>query len=225
MQSALLKRVRKISTLGDAWRVVLRNANSSSSIVTKREVREFAENVFSHLTKIQRQLNRNAFKFRPSRGVPIPKKSGSDIRPIVVAPIQSRIVQRAIHDVLMTVPDVARLTKNPHSFGGVPKLPGKLLGAVPAAIKAALDAIGQGASYFVRSDISAFFTRIPKPLVTEIVARATNDEEFVAFFREAIAVELENLAELRERAPSFPTKELGVAQGCCLSPLFGQPDS
>src|SRR5208337_5315403 len=73
----------------------------------------------------------------------------------------------------------------------------------------------------IRSDIAKFFTRIPKSSVTDIVAKAVNDDEFVDLFPRAITVELENLAQLREQANAFPIEDIGVAQGNSLSPLLG----
>lgn len=219
MKASLLKQVRRMSTLGRAWRVIHENGRSSQSIETRREIEKFAVDAESRLTKIQRQLNRDAFKFGPAKGVAAAKSSGG-IRPLVVAPIESRIVQRAIHDVLLKVPSISRYAANPYSFGGVRKLAGKP-GAVPGAIEAVLAAIGDGARYVIRSDISSFFTRIPKPAVTSIVAGAVDDVEFVELFSEAITVELENLSALRERAAAFPIYEIGVAQGNSLSPLLG----
>lgn len=218
---ALLERVRAIDTLGRAWRVILENGRSSRSMLTRREIEDFAKTSESRLTKIQRQLNRGCFKFAPAMGVPVPKKGKNEIRPLVIAPIESRIVQRAIHDVLLTVPSIRQYTENPFSFGGVRKKQGKDLGAVPAAIQAVLSAIRDGASCVVRSDISSFFTKIPKPAVTQIVAEATNESEFVELFSQAITVELENLASLRLHMSAFPIHEIGVAQGNSLSPLLG----
>jgi retron-type reverse transcriptase len=221
MTIGLLQDVRKIGTLGRAWRVIHENGRSSQSRDTRRGIEEFARDAESHLNKIQRQLNRGAFRFAPAKGVEIPKKDRRGVRPLVVAPVESRIVQRAIHDVLLRVPAIRRRAANPYSFGGVQKLEGKILAAVPAAIQAALTAISDGALYVIRSDIASFFTRISKPAVTAIVAEATGEPEFVELFNQAIALELANLALLRERASAFPIDEIGVAQGNSLSPLLG----
>ena len=92
---------------------------------------------------------------------------------------------------------------------------------MPAAIGAVLTAIGNGGSYTIRSDISAFFTKIPKPVVTKIVAEAVQEPDFIELFSQAITVELDNLAKLRQHASAFPIHEIGVAQGNSLSPLLG----
>src|SRR6266853_3219313 len=219
MKSTLLTRVRTIQTLGRAWRVIYENGRSSQSCETRREIAKFAETSDASLNRIQRQLNRNSFVFEPAIGVPIQKKGKNSKRPLVVAPIESRIVQRAIHDTLLSIPEIQQYSENPHSFGGVKKKLGKA--GVPGAIEAVVGAIEAGARFVIRSDISSFFTKIPKPLVTQIVTDASQDPEFVALFNQAITVELENLADLAADADLFPLYEIGVAQGCSLSPLLG----
>jgi retron-type reverse transcriptase len=166
-------------------------------------------------------LSQNAFVFKPALGLPVRKKGKNSKRPLVIAPIESRIVQRAIHDVLLSIPRIQEYAANVYSFGGVRKKQGQEIAGVPAAIQAVLDAIGAGAKFVIRSDISSFFTKIPKPEVTAIVREATQDQNFVELFKDAITVELENLADLKEDADLFPLYEIGVAQGCSLSPLLG----
>jgi RNA-directed DNA polymerase len=77
--------------------------------------------------------------------VPIPKPGKKDIRPIVLADVETRIVQRSILDVLLGVDALQPFFRNPHSFGGIKRQKDDSLAAVPAAIKAVLDAIGAGA--------------------------------------------------------------------------------
>jgi retron-type reverse transcriptase len=221
MKATLLQQVRKIETLERAWRVIYENGRSSRSIETRREIRDFAANAAARITTLQRQLNRHTFKFMPAKGVAIPKEGKRGIRPLVIAPIESRIVQRAVHDVIMRVSAIREYIESDYSFGGVKKRNGSPLAAVPAAIQSVLASIGEGANYVIRSDITSFFINIPKPVVTKIIADAVREPEFVEFFSKAIAVELANLASLRERASEFPLYEIGVAQGNSLSPLLG----
>jgi hypothetical protein len=130
-------------------------------------------------------------------------------------------VQRALLDVLQDIDALSPYFRNPYSFGGIRRGQDDELAAVPAAISAVLKGIGAGARFAMCADISAFFTRIPKPRVIEIVGQAVCDEDFTAFFKNAINVELSNLAQLRQHAKRFPTGEIGVAQGSSLSPLLG----
>jgi len=222
MTEPFVKQVRSMRTLGPAWNTIYANGRSSVSPSTRREIEEFSRSAFPSLARIQRQLSQNAFKFRPAIGIPVRKKDKASVRPLVLAPIESRIVQRAILDVLTPIPSIRHIAENPYSFGGVRKLAGADLAAVPAAIKAVLDGIKDvRATYVIRSDISAFFTRISKINVTSVVEKAVNEPEFLELFSQAIAVELDNIASLDRYRSLFPITEIGVAQGCSLSPLLG----
>ena len=238
MESALLKAVFKLDNLERAWRVIQENGRTSKSEVVKLELEDFAEDASHNLRSLMGRLHRKTFKFGKAKGVPIPKvdaqgrKTGK-FRPIVLASVQSRIVQRALLNVLVDIPALQPYVRTPYSFGGLrkreqtPRAPGEIRrrgdnpSAVPAAVKAVLDEIERGACYIACADIRSFFTRIPKSVVRAIIEEAVDDTEFVTFFDHAIAVELGNLAELREKAMDFPIEDIGVAQGNSLSPLLG----
>ena len=208
--------VRKKRTLRNAWRVVYENGRISKSEETRRLVKEFSVEVETHLDTISKQLRQNRFKFPPAEGILTESRSKKP-RPIVKSPIVSRIVQRAILDTLQAEPALDAYYKIPTSFGGIK---GKGLG-VPGALRVAWKAIKEGAKYFIRSDIEGFFTKIPRHTVLDMIEMIINEPKFNALLEAATCVELENMAALREKADLFPTYDLGVAQGCCLSPLFG----
>ncbi len=219
--ASAIERVRTLKTLGKAWAAVRKNARSSKTEETRNEAAAFEVNAVENIGRIQRQLQANAFKFLPAQGKKIPKKNKDSFRPLVVAPLESRIVQRAVHDVLVGMPAIQKYIKTPNSFGGVRKGKDEEIAAVPAAIKATLKAIGDGSVYLVKSDISDFFTKIPKSVVTEQISKLVTDDAFMRPFRDAINVELANLAQLRNSAVAFPIEDIGVAQGNSLSPLLG----
>ena len=225
--SKLLQAVWSIRSLERAWRVIQANAQSSKSLEVRREVDEFRENAASNVRSISSRLSARTFKFQPAKGIPIPKKDaqGNNIpgkfRPIVLANIESRIVQRSILEALMGVPELAKYVHTPYSFGGIRKKSKEDASAVPAAISAVLEAIGNGANFLMSADIEKFFTRIPKSKVVSVIASAVNDATFVKLLEDAIAVELSNMALLQEKAEAFPLYDVGVAQGNSLSPLLG----
>jgi retron-type reverse transcriptase len=210
-----------------AWRVISENSRNSKSDEVKKEIEQFREDAPGKLRSLSSKLSGGSFIFPPAKGIPIPKKDArgridrSKFRPIVLASVESRIVQRSILDALLTVPDLQKYVRTTYSFGGIKKQAESELAAVPAAIKAVLRSIEAGALYVMCADISKFFTRIPKSVVEKIVAGAVSDEEFMRLFRSAISVELSNMVELRERADAFPIYDIGVAQGNSLSPLLG----
>lgn len=224
--SALLKGLRSKKRLERAWRVIQENGRASTSDQVRREIDQFLENATANINSLSARLASGSFSFEAARGIPIPKigpdgkKNRKKIRPIVLAPLESRIVQRATLETLITVQELKPYAENPYSFGGIRKS-GEGLSAVPAAINATLRAIDDGGTHVAFADIQAFFTKIPKTSASAIVAKAVNDPDFVDFFDQAISVELSNLAELKEMEKEFPTSDIGVAQGNCLSPLLG----
>ncbi len=210
------KKVCSRKTLRRAWRVVHSNGISSDKEETRRLVKEFNISIETHLDRIYRQLFKSKFRFPPSEGIPIPRK-GKKPRPLVKSPIESRIVQRAILEVLQSAPELDPYYKNSTSFGGIK---GEGLG-VPGAVKTVYEMIAAGAKYYVRSDIDSFFTKIPRKIVLAKITAAISDHKFECLLEKATDVELENLSRLGSSASLFPSYEIGVAQGCCLSPLLG----
>jgi len=222
MEANLALKVRSQRTLEKAWLAIQRNARTSKSEDTKNEIATFAADLQNNIRRIKNHLQKRTFVFPPAKCLKIPKdkRDKTKFRPLVVAKVESRIVQRAIHDVLTTVPGIQDYIRTPHSFGGIKKKDDDL-SSVPAAIMAVLDAINNGAKYIVRSDITSFFTKISKSSVTSIISGFVDDSEFMDLFTRSIAVELENMAQLRKSAEAFPIQDIGVAQGNSLSPLLG----
>ncbi len=232
MLSKLRKSVHKAPNLEAAWRVIQRNGRYSKSDDVRQAIEQFSLDPSKNLRAIQRRLSLGKFDFGKAKGVPVRKvdkkgKLTGKIRPIVVASLEARIVQRALLNVLVDIPALAKYVNTPYSFGGLRKNKGsgehsdEALSAVPAAIKAVLDEIGRGSSWIAAADISGFFTKISKSTVTEIIGRAIKDDDTMSLINEAIHVELENLSNLREWRDEFPIEDIGVAQGNSLSPLLG----
>ena len=221
MKDSIFLSVRRRRTLTRAWNAIQRNGRLSTSAETRADIKKFAKDAPVHIERIQRQLLKNSFVFKPAKGVRAKKKGKPGSRPLVIAPIESRIVQRAVHDVLLSQPGIEALVSTSYSFGGVRKGEKDELSSVPAAIKAVLDCIGDGATYLVKSDISKFFTRIPKSEVRKIVGTVITDSAFLNLFDNAVTAELSNIEELQGYTHEFPIGDIGVAQGNSLSPLLG----
>ncbi len=221
MADTWFKKVSKTSNFEAAWRAIQENGRSSKSELIRKEIAEFDQEAGKKLRSLGQRVAKRRYVFPAARGVAISKPGKKDKRPIVLASVEARIVQRAILQVLQKVEALQPYFRNPYSFGGIKKLKGETLSAVPAAIQAVLCVIENGATHVICSDIASFFTRISKNLVTNIISDAVDDPDFVALFQSAIKVELSNMQQLGSLASDFPTEDMGVAQGCSLSPLLG----
>jgi RNA-directed DNA polymerase len=206
--------VRKTAVLTAAWRQVRTNGLSSSSRETRDEIRLFDRDSHREIRGIQARLRRGWFVFDKQFGV-LQTRFGKKPRPLVIATVKNRIVQRAILDVLQATSEIEAILATPTSFGGIRGRGRK------HALEAAYQAIQSGAAFFLRSDIRGFFTCIPRDKVHDFISTFVNDVQFLELLRRATETELANLAQLRGNAQYFPIHELGVAQGCALSPLLG----
>jgi retron-type reverse transcriptase len=205
--------------LVEAWHAIRRNAETSQTRSTKEKAKLFGQDLPKNLRRIQDRLRKGynfqkAYGATPSKG---PGKQGK--RPLVVAPIEDRIVQRAILDVLQgaaELQEVQAVLATRTSIGGIP---GR---GVDCAIELIDQAWSEGYRFAAGSDIKGFFTKIPKPKVFEFLRNEIDDLEFLALVERALTVELCNAEQLSaEDLHLFPTGQDGVAQGCPLSALAG----
>ncbi|APQ13507.1 maturase [Pseudomonas oryzihabitans] len=215
MSSRLYRHIYNINTLYAAWRKVRSSALGSSSEKIRNEAKDFEARMPVSLKEIQSALTKKQFLFAPQIGVAPTKPNGSR-RPIVLAPIPNRIVQRALLDALhLKVPFIKHVFAVPTSFGGIPDK------RVSMAIAAAKKAMKDGAKYYIRSDIPEFFTKIDKAFVLELFAKHVRCPDTFSLFEAALRTDLANLDALRREQIDelFPIGVQGVAQGSPLSPL------
>ena len=228
----LYKRVRSRPVLHRAWARVRESGMASESEATKLATRRFDANWLANLERIRSQLKDEAFSFDGERGVALPKgKNKAERRPLVIAPIANRVVRRAILDVLQGyggpddlrhqrwggVPGIRRILETPTSIGGIKER------GVAHGLRLICDAVGQGKTWFARTDIRNFFTRIDVEAVRLLIEIEVENRQFGRLFADALATNLVNQDELEERGhfKLFPDQKIGVAQGSALSALAG----
>lgn len=216
---SLCKRVRSTRVLVQAWHAIRRNAETSQQEATKNKAKLFGEDLPKNLRTLQTRL-KAGYRFAQAYGAMPPKGRGkAGKRPIVVAPLEDRIVQRAILDVLQDATEIAgvqRVLRTPTSIGGIK---GR---GVDHAIKIFDERVKAGDRYVAGSDISGFFTKIPREKVLAFLAAEGVETEFVQLVRDGLSIELSNADKLSdEDLKMFPTGTDGVAQGCPLSALAG----
>lgn len=199
------------SSLWRAWRHVRQKGQRSSSRETRDSVRQFDQTAETHIRRISNQLDRGRFDFAPGIGV-LQKKRGKKPRPIFIAPLENRIVQRSILNTLQSTKSIEPYIKSTLSYGAR---------GVPLAIEDAYNILTREAKYYIKSDIVGFFTNIPRTVPLRKIESAIPERRFVNLLDEATKAELANLEELEEEAGLFPDDELGIAQGCALSCLMG----
>ena len=130
----LYKLLRSRAVLHRAWARVRASGLRSDSEITKRATDQFDADWLNELEKIRNRLQHGKFVFSGEKGVTPPKGKGkTGVRPLVVAPIASRVVRRAILEVLQGygektdnprrrwagIPAVREIMATPTSVGGI----------------------------------------------------------------------------------------------------------
>src|SRR5713226_4051880 len=189
----LFNTVKSLKSLHRAWKKIQENGRYSESPQTRTEIANFSIEEIANLRHVQRQLGRGEFEFEKQLGITKKKQGGGNIRPLVIAPVANRIVQRAILDVLVArVRVIQSIMDTPTSIGGIPRR------GTRHAIALVFKAIDDGAHYFIRSDIEAFFTKIPRVEVQSFLSDSINEADFLLLFERALKTELINLDRLAE---------------------------
>lgn len=239
--ATLFRDVRSEQNIFSAWRHVKRSALSSLNDEIRGAASEFEHTHQRHLRRIITQLREDRFEFDPVTGVLKDARqrvaAGKDPRPIAIATLKNRVVQRAILQVLqpriaidLKERDIRYETKLDQRLGKINDVNrsqfgvGGLVypyGGVSPAIKLIRSAIDSGAKYYYQSDIKAFFTKIPTAKVVEFVRAETRDDSLADLFEKGLAVHLKNADELQGYANLFPQGGIGVAQGSSLSAFAG----
>jgi len=216
MRKNLYFHVRTRANLRSAWRKVRTSGLQSNSVDTVRAIREFDKDSEKYIEQIYRRLLKNDFRFKAVHGVALRRIGKRTPRPIVVAEIPDKIVKRAALQIVLRQDEVKKLVEFKYSYGGVQDR------GVPDAIREVRSAIGDGAAYFLKSDIIDFYRNIPRHQALDLLFQSLPDQTLNKMLSSASTVELDNLGDMQHLYPGlFPSYELGVGQGCSLSPLLG----
>lgn len=222
------KQLCKFETLFSAWQHVRSRARKSKSREIRAAAEDFEQTSPQRLRSIQSRLVKGRYSFPAAEGILKDKnkreKQGKKPRPIVLADIESRTVQRALLQCLQPPPTsklyphlkiLREINNSKVNYGGTPK------GGVPKALKDVLNALTSNHIVYFKSDIAAFFTKVPHAKIVNFLLAETDDPEFVDVFTKAMTVQLKNAGDLKAYLNLFPDNEYGVPQGSALSALAG----
>ncbi|KAB0264359.1 reverse transcriptase domain-containing protein [Microvirga brassicacearum] len=188
------------------------NKKQTSSGVDGLTPAEFHRDLEKNLHNVCKLL-REGYRFSPLRGHPIPKPGGKT-RIICIPTVQDRIVQRLLAEHLTSRGSELGII-NDVSFGFI-----KGRGLVAARDRAA--SLRQLNPWAYKSDISAFFDRIPRADLVRQTVRTLRKPSFRAILTAAASceIDLSDAAVSRIVRSNGIVQGLGVRQGMPLSPVF-----
>ncbi|MCW2279370.1 CRISPR-associated primase-polymerase type A1 [Heliophilum fasciatum] len=184
-----------LERLQEAWeRVALRGGSPGSDGVT---VEAFALDVNRHLVQLRQELCAGTYVPLPMKHFTIPKRSGG-LRKLTVFCVRDRVVQLAIHRVLMTLWE-PRFAPCSYAYR-----PGRSALQAVAAVEQLLN---RGERWVVDGDIETFFDTVVHRRLNELIREWLPDERLCYLLGRLI----EAGAEGRDR---------GLTQGAALSPVL-----
>jgi RNA-directed DNA polymerase len=198
--TALLHHVT-VDRLREAYRVISPNAAAGVDEITWRD---YGSDLEANLRDLYARVQRGAYRARPTRRVFIPKADGR-LRPLGVAALEDKVLQRAVVEVLNAIYEQDFLG---FSYGF---RPGR-------SQHDALDALSVGivrkkVNFVLDADISDFFTRLDQGWLERFLEHRIADKRVLRLIQKWLR------AGVIEDGEWSKTEE-GTAQGASVSPLL-----
>ena len=165
---------------------------------------QYGENLEANLLDLHERLHRGAYRARPSRRVYIPKADGRQ-RPLGIASLEDKLVQRAVVEVLNAIYEVDFLG---FSYGFRPQ----------RSPHTALDALAVGilrkkVNWLLDADIRGFFDAIDHGWLVKFIEHRIADRRVVRLIQKWLS------AGVMEEG-RWTASEEGSPQGATVSPLL-----
>lgn len=172
--------------------------------VDRQSWQQYEEQLEANLTELHKRIHRGCYHPHPSRRVFIPKDSGG-IRPLGVAALEDKIVQRALVEVLNAIYEVDFLG---FSYGFRPgRSQHDALDALATAIKQTK------LGWIVDLDIEQFFDRLDHSWLVRFLEHRIADRRVIRLIRKWLKAGVLEEGE-------WISSESGSPQGAVISPLL-----
>src|SRR5438477_1828334 len=198
--TALLHHVT-VERLEAAYRAIRPGAAPGVDGVTWRE---YGRDLEANLRGLHARIQRGAYRARPSRRVFIPKPDGR-LRPLGIATLEDKIVQRAVVEVLNAVYEEDFLG---FSYGFRPgRSPHDALDALAVALER------RRVNWMLDADIRDFFTQLDQGWLERFLEHRIADKRILRLIQRWLRAGVIENGEWSET-------EAGTAQGASVSPLL-----
>lgn len=157
----------------------------------------------SWFDNLKKNLRTNAFQFRPSRRIDIPKYNGKGTRPLVIASPRDKIVQGAMLLILEAIFEPSFLT---HSHGFRPNK------GCHTALKEVKNTFSS-VNWFIEGDISKCFDTFDHKLLVHLISNRINDKGFIDLLHKALKAGYMFQGQ-------FYSQDMGTPQGSIVSPIL-----
>jgi len=149
-------------------------ANKGAAGIDKMPVEQLKPYLKEHWPRIKEELLAGGYQPAPVRGVEIPKPGGKGLRLLGIPTVLDRLIQQAIHQVLMPVFDPG-FSNSSYGFR-----PGR---SAHDAVRAAQSYVSAGNRFVVDLDLEKFFDRVNHDVLMARVAGKVKDKRVLRVIR------------------------------------------
>ena len=195
------ERISSREGLEDGWRTVL--AKDASDGILQKKTKEFAEHLDDFLTELSGSLRSGTYEPDPLLSFGIPKGTSGEVRTLHIPSIRDRVVERAV---VNTITHRADLAMSPCSFAYRTGI------GTDDAVDHLARLRDAGYRYVLRTDIEDYFPNLNIEDALATLSPITGCPRTIDLIR--------LIARPRRARGERRTRNRGIAQGSCLSPLL-----
>ena len=170
-----------------------------------RKCRRYAEQSAQRLPQLQRMLKEGRYEPKPAQRVWIPKPGSKEMRPLGVPPVENRVVEMALRNVLEPI---FEHTFAEHSYGFRPGRGAK------DALRRVDQLLQEGKCWVVDVDLKGYFDSIPQDKLMIAIQEHVSDGAVLELIRRCLK------QGVMESGKGWSPTEQGTPQGGVLSPLL-----
>ncbi len=180
-------------------------AGKSPKKADGRKCRRYAQHSPQRLPELQAMLKEGKYHPRPAQRIWIPKLGSKEMRPLGVPPVENRVVEMALRNVLEPM---FEHTFAEHSYGFRPGRGAK------DALRRVAQLLAAGKRWIVDADLKGYFDSIPQDKLLAAVAERVADGAVLKLIERFLK------QGVMESGKGWNPTETGTPQGAVLSPLL-----
>ena len=200
---SLIDKVWKMENLESAVNKVAQGKSKEKA--DGKRCRRYALTSPSRLPTLQKMLKNDQYQPQPVQRVWIPKMGSNELRPLGISPVEDRVVQMALRNVIEPIFENVFAE---HSYGFRPGMGAKM------ALAQVNQLLGQGRCWVVDADIKGYFDNIPQEPLLQAVSEPISDGKVLELIRQFLE------QGVMEIGQEWQPTERGTPQGAVISPLL-----